>query len=49
MSKYETVMILNNEITEGQKNNVIAKIKNYIFSKWRNYRRTEFRRKKISL
>lgn len=32
MSKYETVMILNNEITEGQKNNVIAKIKNYILA-----------------
>ena len=30
MNKYETVMILNNEITQEQRNNVIANIKNYI-------------------
>lgn len=30
MNKYETAMILNNEITKEQRNNVIANIKNYI-------------------
>lgn len=30
MNKYETVMILSNEITEEQRNNVITKIKKYI-------------------
>ena len=30
MNKYETVMIINNEITKEQRNNVIARVKNYI-------------------
>lgn len=30
MNKYETVMIINNEITKEQRNNVITKVKNYI-------------------
>ena len=30
MNKYETVMIINNEITKEQRNNVIAKVKEYI-------------------
>ena len=30
MNKYETIMIINNEITEEQRNNVITKVKNYI-------------------
>ena len=30
MNKYETVMIINNEITKEQRNNVIARVKKYI-------------------
>ena len=33
MNKYETVMIINNEITKEQRNNVIARVKEYIFKK----------------
>lgn len=33
MNKYETVMIISNEITEEQRNNVIARIKKYILEK----------------
>ena len=30
MNKYETVMIINNEITEEQRNSIITKVKKYI-------------------
>ena len=30
MNKYETVLIINNEITKEQRNNVIARVKKYI-------------------
>ena len=30
MNKYETAIIINNEITEEQRNTVIEKVKNYI-------------------
>lgn len=30
MNKYETIMIINNEIAERQRNNIITKVKKYI-------------------
>lgn len=30
MNKYETAIIINDEITEEQRNNIITKVKNYI-------------------
>ncbi len=30
MNKYETIMIIDNEITENQRNTVIERIRNYI-------------------
>ena len=37
MNKYETVIIINNEITKEQRNNVIARVKKIYFRKWNNY------------